>query len=71
MGLEIRTSRLPELLKLRTSILSFQHNLGAGGVRAKAHALDERRSKLPIRSSPATGLPLLGVIGGNFGGNSP
>ena len=28
MGLEIRTSRLPELLKLRTSILSFQHNIG-------------------------------------------
>ena len=49
-------------------ILSFQHNLGQ---EFRTRDRDESRSKLPIRSSPATGLPLLGVIGGNFGGNSP
>ena len=47
-----------------SSILSFQFTL-------RAKTQDEGRSKLPIRSSPATGLPLLGVIGANFGGNSP
>ena len=48
-----------------SSILSFQHT---GGRRTKGQG---SRSKLPIGSWPATGLPLLGVIGGNFGGNSP